>query len=177
MIATPPRSRKTPPRSTRSGAGLCAAVCSLLVGFDDLLSDFRVIDGANAAPSSSGVAGECGPDHLFVGGMDATLHVETARVAVTDGRVTDRAGERLGDGCHETAFASGQSVWPSAELAVFTGGLGFGRSGDGTELLCSFVFHYVPTLNRSLGYVNRKSAQIKIYSANSKDHLPPRSGG
>lgn len=28
MIATATRSRKTPPRSTRSGAGLCAAICS-----------------------------------------------------------------------------------------------------------------------------------------------------
>lgn len=32
MISTPTSPRKTPPRSTRSGAGLCAAFCSGLVG-------------------------------------------------------------------------------------------------------------------------------------------------
>lgn len=32
MIATPHSPRKTPPRSTRSGAGLCAAFCSGVVG-------------------------------------------------------------------------------------------------------------------------------------------------
>lgn len=48
MISTPTSPRKTPPRSTRSGAGLCAAFCSGLVGLSLTIQlDAKHVEGCS----------------------------------------------------------------------------------------------------------------------------------
>lgn len=126
MIATPQRPRKTPPHSTRSGAGLAAMFCSPWL-----------------QPS-----GDCGGFHRldFFGGE--VRHVRRIRPAwrafphAAGGGVPQPAKAGKAPITLPPVFSrpDGRAFqWATAQSAIGAGGCGFGFRGDAAELCGSLA--------------------------------------
>jgi|DEB0MinimDraft_10_1074344.scaffolds.fasta_scaffold30957_2 hypothetical protein len=156
MISTTISARKTPPRRTHGGAGLCAAFCSLLL----LGSDINVFCAGVVAPGVDAVesAGFAPLARIL-----AAVVIGSAEIALPP----NQCEHGLDVDCGTTA-----------EFAIGSGGFGFSCGFDGAEFLGCFIFHvrglvgeFAELGENSVGTLVAKSLVVEFSTGHVEEHF------